>query len=91
MGQTMAVVFGVKKEIPAYFNTILFPPIAAIRWTRGLLRGSEPPITDFEDNRPGVLNDVCRTLFAFERHLIGRLPLPFGVSLLGIADARALG
>ena len=33
----------------------------------------------------GALNDVLKTLFSFERHLIKYFNLPFGVSLMAIA------
>jgi hypothetical protein len=32
-----------------------------------------------------LLNRTLRTVFASERHLVGRLPLPVGVSLLVVA------
>ncbi len=30
------------------------------------------------------LNSLLRGVFGFERHLIGRVPLPFGVSLFAV-------
>jgi hypothetical protein len=33
------------------------------------------------------LNKALEAIFAFERHLIGRLPLPLGVSLVVIVKA----
>lgn len=68
-----------------YFNTILFPAIAAVRWTRLALGLAERARTDFDDNRPGVANDVLRAVFAAERFLVPRVSLPVGVSLLATA------
>jgi SAM-dependent methyltransferase len=65
-----------------YFNTLLLPPVAVIRWLRagqGLTRGSR---SDFDWNRPGWINDILAAIFAVERHVIRRMPIPIGVSLL---------
>lgn len=62
------------------FNTILFPVIAAAR-AGGKLLGR-----DSADDAmpPGPLNALLRRLFALEAEMIGRLPLPFGVSLVAV-------
>jgi len=70
----------------SYFNTILFPPVAAVRWTRALLGRANRPRTDFEDNHPGFMNNVLAAVFGFERYLVGRVPMPFGVSLLALVS-----
>ena len=67
----------------SYFNTFLFPPIAAVRWARrcaGLIKDTG---SDFDGN-PGLLNNILRGIFGLERHLITRVPMPVGVSLLAI-------
>ena len=76
----------VQAQLPSpyitYFNTILFPPVAAVRWFRrsvGLARDSG---SDFDGNHPGLMNDILAAVFSLERHLIRCLPLPVGVSLL---------
>ena len=68
-----------------YFNTILFPPVAAVRWGRRALGLGHRARTDFDDNQPGLTNDLLKTMFAVERHLVGRVTMPVGVSLLAIA------
>jgi len=68
-----------------YFNTLLFPPIAALRWSRRALGLHTRPRSDFEDSRPGLVNDLLARTFSWERHLVGRLELPVGVSLLAVA------
>ena len=68
-----------------YFNTMLFPAVAAVRWGRRLLGRADTEVSDFDSGRPGVLNTGLTHLFAAERHLVGRLRLPFGVSLAAVA------
>jgi len=66
-----------------YFNSLLFPLAIAER-TASKLRGK-----DNGDVRlpPAPLNAALRTIFATERYLVGRLPLPPGLSLFAIASA----
>jgi SAM-dependent methyltransferase len=64
-----------------YFNTLLFPMLALARAAKRL-RGDAS-----HDLRPagralGILLERC---FAFERHLVPRMRLPFGSSLLLLA------
>lgn len=70
-----------------YFNTLLFPLVAAVRWSRPAASATPGVKSDFEDNRPGLLNDALAAMFAFERHLVWRVPMPVGVSLLAVARA----
>jgi SAM-dependent methyltransferase len=62
----------------SYFNTLLFPLLAAIRgWKR--LRGDR----GHDLRRPAApLNRLLERVFALERHLVPRVALPFGASLL---------
>jgi SAM-dependent methyltransferase len=62
----------------SYFNTLLFPLLAAVRgWKR--VRGDR----GHDLRRPSApLNRLLERVFAFERHLVPRVPLPFGASLL---------
>jgi SAM-dependent methyltransferase len=73
---------GLPRPRITYFNTLLFPPAAALRWVRRGRRPTGEPRSDFEDNRPGLTNDLLAAVFAAERHLVHRVPLPIGVSLL---------
>lgn len=65
-----------------YFNSLLLPPVAAVRWVRRALGAADSSRSDFEDNRPGLVNELLAAVFSFERHLLGRIPFPLGVSLL---------
>ncbi len=58
----------------SYFNTFLFPLAALARLLR--LSGTAVPA------RP--VNGLFHALFSTERHVVGRVPLPFGVSLLAV-------
>lgn len=70
----------------SFFNAALFPPIAGVRIVKRWLGGTEAGGDLGEVPRP--LNAVLRTVFAAERHVLGLLPLPFGVSLIAVARAR---
>jgi SAM-dependent methyltransferase len=65
-----------------YFNSLLFPLIAGVRMLKGLfgIAGG-----DDEAMPSPLLNRLLGAVFASERHLVGRLPLPAGVSLLMLA------
>jgi SAM-dependent methyltransferase len=74
---------GLQIEMMSYFNTLLLPMIAGIRWLKNLT-GSKSVDTGMPAQ---WLNRLLETIFAFERHLIGALPLPLGVSLIVIVRA----
>ncbi|MBX3278751.1 MAG: class I SAM-dependent methyltransferase [Acidobacteria bacterium] len=72
-----------------YFNTLLFPPIALVRWARRFVPDPQTPQSDFAGSSPGRLNDLLKGIFSMERHLVGRIPLPIGVSLMATARMAA--
>ncbi|MCU0729411.1 MAG: class I SAM-dependent methyltransferase [Sphingopyxis sp.] len=68
-------------EQSGYFNSLLFP-VALLQRLWAKLRGKAEPV----DALPApALNAALRMVFAAERHLIARLPLPIGLSLFAIA------
>jgi len=72
-------------DLMSHFNSLLYPAIAAVRLV-GKLRGS----SDSDDHMPPApVNSLFHALFASERHLIGRLPMPFGVSLVAVVSRPA--
>jgi SAM-dependent methyltransferase len=74
---------GFEVQYSTYFNTVLFPPIAATRLARRWLRLADGDgKTDFDMRLPRPLELSLQKLFAAERHAIDRIALPFGVSLL---------
>jgi SAM-dependent methyltransferase len=71
---------GLKVERLSYFNTLLFPLIAGVRWTKNALNS-----TSADTNMPPAwLNSILEAIFSCERALIGRIPMPIGVSLMAI-------
>ena len=72
---------GLRVQLVTHFNALLFPPIAAARaW--GKWRGQE----ESDDRMPSPrVNRLLEGVFGLERHLVGRVTLPFGVSLLAVA------
>ena len=67
-----------------YFNSLLFPLAVADRLA-SKLRGKD----EAEVRLPSMpLNAGLQAVFAAERHLVGRLPLPPGLSLFAVASAR---
>ena len=67
-----------------YFNSLLFPLAVAERTVSKLL-GKE----DADVKLPSApLNAALEKVFAAERYLIGRVPLPPGLSLFAVASAR---
>lgn len=71
---------GFEIELLSPFNSLLFPPIAAVRLA-GRLTGKD----DSDDAMPGAfVNKSLDTVFGLEKSLIGRVPMPFGVSLVGV-------
>ena len=71
---------GLEAHVISYFNSLLFPVAAAARLA-GKLSGKKE-----SDDRmpPGPVNSLLGAMFGFERHLIGRVPLPAGVSLVAL-------
>jgi 2-polyprenyl-3-methyl-5-hydroxy-6-metoxy-1,4-benzoquinol methylase len=88
---------GFQVEGASYFNMFLFPVAAAVR----LLAG-KPPSTNSRAGHPsaseekraldllriGGSNTLLSGLFGSERHLLGRMNLPFGMSLYAAARKR---
>lgn len=66
-----------------YFNSLLFPAAIAERLA-SKLRGKDSGDLALP---PKLLNSALEHVFAAERHLVGRLPLPPGLSLFAVASA----
>ena len=71
---------GFEIDLLSPFNSLLFPPIAAVRLA-GKLAGKD----DSDDAMPSPsVNRLLDGIFGLERSLIGRVPMPFGVSLVAV-------
>ena len=75
---------GLKWRKLGYFNSLLFPAAVAARLA-GKLTGKD----DSDDSPPAKpLNAIFEKVFGFERHLLGRVPLPPGLSLIVLAQPK---
>jgi SAM-dependent methyltransferase len=80
-----------ERRLESYFNTWMFPAIAAVRLLSGLKGRSdqEPAESDFSRANPGFLDAVLRRVFQSERFFLKRgIPLPVGVSELLVMEKR---
>ncbi len=71
-------------EKSGYFNSLLFPLAVAERLS-SKVRGKDSADLSLP---PAWLNKSLEKGFALERHAIGRVPLPPGLSLFAVASAR---
>jgi SAM-dependent methyltransferase len=70
---------GLEVTQATHFNSLLFPPIAAVRLVKQWTRSD----TGDDDAMPSAgVNALLRSIFAAETGLIDRFDLPFGVSIL---------
>lgn len=74
---------GLRLSYLSYFNTWLFPLVAAVRLLRKIFPANEVG-RDVQLPGPAV-NNLLQAVFGSERRWIGRLGMPFGVSLLAVA------
>lgn len=71
---------GMTVELMSYFNSLLFPLAAALR-IAGKFTGKS---SSDDIMPPAPVNALFGGVFGLERHLVGRVKLPFGVSLVAI-------
>jgi len=75
---------GLRVRRLGYFNSLLFPLAAVVR-VCGRIAGR----TSSDDKvPPAPFNGLFTGLFGLERHLVGRIPLPAGVSLFALLSTR---
>lgn len=82
---------GLRLRWSSYFNSLLFPPIAAVRLLQRVLPKPRDtaPRSDVETGGSGLANQVLEAVFSAERHVVPRVSLPFGVSLIAVAAPDA--
>lgn len=74
---------GLKLDLLTYFNSLLFPLAAAVR-----LVGKATGRDDSDDTQPPKpVNALFGAIFGLERHAMGRVPFPIGVSLAAVISA----
>jgi SAM-dependent methyltransferase len=75
---------GLKWRKLGYFNSLLFPAAFTARMV-GRMRGKD----DSDDSPPPrALNTLFECVFRLERHLVGRVPMPIGLSLIVLAEPK---
>lgn len=75
-----AAAAGMTVERSFYFNSFLFPVVVAVRALKAVL-GHDTP----DDDLPSpVMNRLLSRVFRTERHLVGTIPMPFGLSLCAV-------
>lgn len=81
-------------EVMSFCNCFLFLPAAGARLVDRVLKArankTDAPAKPFVSIRvpPVPVNALLRTIYASERHLLGRVPLPFGLSLIAVVRKR---
>ena len=71
---------GLEVQLLSYFNTLLYPLVAAARLVGKVTRKDSA-----DDKLPGdAMNAALERIFRLEAGLIGRVPMPFGVSLVAV-------
>lgn len=79
-----------KKKFNSYFNFFLFPAIASVRVLKGLfgsLEGKKPARSDLEIYKPSsLINRVLYKIFDFEKRILEKNKLPFGVSIMYLGE-----
>lgn len=73
---------GLKVSHSNYFNTFLFPLAVASRVLKKLM-GRETPDDQLP---PAWINAALTHVFGVERHLLGRMSMPFGLSLAAVLE-----
>ena len=71
---------GLAVDFLSPFNTLLFPAVAGAR-IAGKLIGRD---SADDSMPPRPVNAILKSVFGLESSLIGRVPLPFGVSLVAV-------
>jgi SAM-dependent methyltransferase len=71
---------GFEVQLHSYFNSLLFPAIAAARLIGKIRRHDSA-----DDVLPSAaVNTLLERVFGLEAALVGRVPMPFGVSLVAV-------
>lgn len=82
---------GLRIRWSSYFNSLLFPPIAAVRLLQRLGPRPRSARSDVETGGPAWANRLLETVFSAERFVVPRFSLPAGVSLLALASPESGG
>jgi SAM-dependent methyltransferase len=67
----------------SYYNTLLFPLVLGVRMLKKALKIKDRPDEAMPDS---AMNIILRLIFASERFVLGKLRLPFGVSIIAVCQ-----
>lgn len=73
---------GFSVNFVSYYNVLLFPIVAGVRVLRKSAKNGSEQLT----TPPEIFNRLLGALFSSERHVLGHVSLPFGVSLILLAQ-----
>lgn len=77
---------GFQVEFISYYNTALFPLIAAVRLAKkflGIKKGADDTMPRF-----AIVNTLLRMIFAAEKYLLNPMTFPFGVSIIAVCKKQ---
>lgn len=77
---------GYELKYTSYYNTLLFPAVVAVRVVNKIL-GRRHVVDDLKVPR-FFLNQLVEKIFSSERFLLPEIKLPFGVSIISIAENK---
>jgi SAM-dependent methyltransferase len=78
---------GFKVRHSSYFNAFLFPAVALVRLLKNFLRLDQNSHVSSDLAIPTKpINNFLTFLFASERHIVSKMKVPFGVSILLLAQ-----
>lgn len=77
---------GMKVTYSSHFNSVLFPAVALTRFAQKLVPALSRDETGNLKETAAPLNLALTALFGGEKHLLKRASLPFGVSLIAVAQ-----
>jgi SAM-dependent methyltransferase len=76
---------GYNVEAMGYYNSLLFPIVILVRFLKKALGRN-----DADDAMPGpAVNGILTNIFSLEQKIVGRLPLPTGLSLYMVARPKS--
>lgn len=77
---------GFEIKLISYYNYFLFPMVAAVRYLKKWLKLDNRP----DETLPNpFINKVLLSIFSVEARMLGKLPLPFGVSIIAVCQRSA--
>jgi SAM-dependent methyltransferase len=82
--QTLVRSTGTDVKLLSYFNTLLFPPAVAVRLLGKITPKRDPTRVLEVPSKP--INQILATVMKSEVTALGRVPLPFGLSLVAVAQ-----